>query len=390
MTEAERPLRMAMAGGGRGSFIGGVHRAAARLTGEIAFTAGALSSDPHRAIESGRELGLADDRIYRDWQSMLEDEAAKPPNDRIDFVAIVTPNAAHFEIAAEALRRGFHVICDKPLTTRTEDARTLVKLAEQTRRVVAVTYNYSGYPMVRAARQLVRSGRLGEIRKVLVEYHQGWLSQPIEREGQKQAAWRTDPTQAGAGGAIGDIGTHGEHLLRFVTGLEIESLSALTHTFVPGRRLDDDANVMMRLSGGAIGVLIASQICTGQRNGLVLRVWGTKAGLEWQQETPNHLVLRPDGEPEQILHRGEAYLPPSAASFLPPGHPEAFLDAFASIYRGAAARMRGGDGECPDAADGLRGVQFMHAVLESSRRGSAWLEPGTPLTDDFTPIGTDP
>ena len=381
---------MGMAGGGRGSFIGGVHRAAARLTGEIAFTAGALSSDPARAVESGRELGLTDDRNYRDWSAMLKGEAARPPEERIDFVTVVTPNAAHFQIAAEALGAGFHVICDKPLTTRTEDARTLVKLAEQTGRVLAVTYNYSGYPMIRAARELVRSGRLGEIRKVLVEYHQGWLAQPIEQDGQKQASWRTDPAQAGAGGAIGDIGTHGEHLLRFVTGLEIESLCALAHTFVPGRRVDDDANVMMRLSGGALGVLIASQICTGQRNGLVLRIWGTKAGLEWQQETPNHLILRPDGEPEQIMHRGEAYLSQTAASFLPPGHPEAFLDAFASIYRGAAARMRGGAGECPDAADGLRGVQFVHAVLESSRRGSAWLDPDTFLIDDSIPNGTAP
>jgi len=374
-------LKMGMVGGGRDAFIGAVHRMAACLDHEAVFTAGALSSTPEKAIASGRELGLAEDRNYASWREMLDGESARAQGERIDFVSVVTPNHAHFEIAKAFVEAGFPVVCDKPLTVTSEQAAELAEAVESKDAVFGVTYNYSGYPMVKQAQEMVRGGELGEIRKVVVEYNQGWLAEKLEDDGLKQAAWRTDPARAGAGGAIGDIGSHAEHLVSCVTGLEIESLLADLTTFVPGRRLDDDANVLLRFRGGAKGILTASQVCVGNENALRLRVWGTKGGLEWGQEEPNHLVFAPLGRPERVYRRGNDYLGEAAKanSRLPFGHPEAFTEAFANVYRGVFRAIEAGAGasgperfDFPGVRDGERGVRFIEAAVGSSRRGAAW------------------
>lgn len=380
-------LRVAMIGGGRGAFIGAVHRAAMRLAGGFHLCAGALSSDPQRAVAGAADVGIPRGRASGDWRSLLASESARPADDRARLVVIVTPNHLHHAPADAALRAGFDVVVDKPLATTSADALDLARRACATGRLLAVTYNYTGYPMIRAARTLVRDGALGTIRKVLVEYHQGWLSRPVEQDGQKQAAWRTDPAQAGVGGAIGDIGSHAENLVGFVTGLEIASLSAMTRAFVPGRRLDDDANVFLRFHGGAGGVLIASQICTGQRNDLVLRLWGTKGGLEWRHDAPETLILRREGGSEEHLHRADPALPSEAAhaSSLPAGHPEGFLDAFANLYRGIARTLRGGhDPLLPGGVDGAKGVRFIECVAASAARDGAWTEV-PPVPHDLSP-----
>jgi predicted dehydrogenase len=389
MAAAQRQLRMGMVGGGRDAFIGAVHRKAAALDGRIALVAGALSSSPEKAVASGKDLGLPDDRNYPNWKAMLEGERRRARFDRVDFVSIVTPNDQHYAVARAFVDAGVHVICDKPLCTNTLEARELVKAvgaADGGRGLVfAVTYNYSGYPMVKQARHMVRQGALSDIRKVIVEYNQGWLASALEKTGQKQADWRTDPRRSGAGGAIGDIGSHCEQLVSYVTGLEIESICADLTSFVPGRKLDDDANVLLRFKGGARGILTASQIEVGHENDLRIRVFGARGSLEWCQEEPNQLWHKPDGRPVELLTRGNAYLCDAAkkGTRLPPGHPEAFIEAFANVYLAAAAaildRESGGTGlpgECdyPGVTDGARGVHFIEKTVESGKSDRKWTD----------------
>ena len=382
-TEQREPrIRLGMVGGGMGAFIGAVHRIAARLDDRFELVAGALSSTPERAAQSGVELGLDPGRTYADFKQMAIREARLKQG--IEAVAIVTPNHMHYPAAREFLQRNIHVICDKPLTSTLADANKLVKLVEKANALFILTHNYTGYPMVRQARELVRDGRLGEIRIVQVEYAQDWLAEPIEQTGQKQAAWRTDPKQSGAGGSTGDIGTHAYNLAEFVSGLALEELSADVHSFVAGRKLDDNAHVLMRFKGGAKGMLWCSQVATGHENGLKLRVYGTKAGIEWAQENPNYLVFTKLGEaPRRISRAGAGAVAASVrVSRLPPGHPEGYLEGFANIYSEAAAAIiaaRNGastDAEViyPTVYDGLKGVAFVHACIASSKRNGAWLK----------------
>jgi predicted dehydrogenase len=369
---------MGMVGGGGDAFIGGVHRRAALMDGEIEVVAGALSSTPEKARESGRAWCLSDDRNYASWEAMLEGELTLPQDERIDFVSIVTPNHVHFPVASAFVEAGFNVVCDKPMVHSTEQARKLVEAVERTGVVFAVTYNYTGYPMVKQARHMVREGMLGEIRKVIVEYSQGWLGSNLEDSGNKQAGWRTDPEKSGIAGAMGDIGSHAENLVSTVTGLEIERICADITTFVPGRRLDDDGNALIQFKDGSRGVLIASQVSTGEENRLSLRVYGTEASLEWRQENPNELIFRPDGSPLQTLKRGNEYLCDAAkqASRLPPGHPESFFEAFANVYAGVTAAIRGEPGDFPTVHDGARGVRFIEKIVESSQSERKWTEMG--------------
>jgi len=370
-----------MVGGGSGAFIGAVHRMAAALDGRFEFIAGALSSTPERSVASGRELGLAGDRAYATWREMLEAESRRGEGERVDVVSIVTPNDSHFEIARAFVHAGFHVICDKPMVTTSAQARELVEVVEASEVVLAVSYNYTGYPMVKQAAELVRTGQIGEVRKVFAEYHQGWLARDLEASGQKQASWRTDPSRAGLGGAIGDIGTHAENLLSSVTGLGIEAVCAELTAFVPGRALDDDASVLMRLSGGARAVLTASQVCIGEENNFSLRVHGTRGSVMWRQEEPNSLTLCRDDGSRQVLTRGGVGLGAAAmgATRLPSGHPEGFIEAFANIYRAVADDIEGRRAgkspqvRYPTVHDGARGVAFVERVVESARAGGAWV-----------------
>ena len=376
MTTYQRPLRMGMVGGSRDAFIGAVHRKAAALDGEIVLVAGALSSTPEKSVESGRDLGLDPDRCYPDWETMLEAERNRPEADRIDFVSVVTPNHMHYPVARAFVEAGFHVVCDKPMTLTTEEAESLADLVAERGVVFCVTYNYSGYPMVKQARHLVRTGAIGDIRKVVVEYNQGWLATDLESTGQKQADWRTDPDRSGAGGAIGDIGSHAEQLVSDVTGLEIESLLSDLTSFVDGRRLDDDANVLLRFRGGARGVLVASQVCVGALNDLRIRVWGTRGGLNWHQEDPDRLLVTSLEGPEVVYQRGGAGLCDAAmqACRLPAGHPEAFIEAFANVYLAAVRAIRDGAAcDYPDVHQGRRGMQFISAVVRSSEAGGQWV-----------------
>ncbi len=379
---AARRIRLGMVGGGEGAFIGAVHRMAARLDDHYELVAGALASSADKARASGRALGLAEDRIYTDYREMARAEAAR--DDGIEVVAIVTPNHLHAPVARAFLESGMHVICDKPVTTTSQDARRLAALAARHKRIFAVTYNYSGYPMVRQARQMVAKGQLGDIRVVQVEYAQDWLSESLESSGQKQADWRTDPARAGGGGCIGDIGTHAYQLAEFVTGLKVQQLCAELSTFVAGRRLDDNAQVLLRFDGGARGALWASQVAPGNENALRLRVHGSRGALDWQQEHPNQLRFTPLGQPPQVIARGAAGALADAArvSRIPAGHPEGYLEAFATLYAEVAqairsARRGGGrlnrDVLYPGIADGWRGVAFVESVVASSRRGGRWV-----------------
>ncbi|MFS2035765.1 Gfo/Idh/MocA family protein [Polaromonas sp. CT11-55] len=376
-------LRYAMVGGGQGAFIGAVHRKAMALDGQMELVAGALSSDPERARASGAELGLADARNHGRWQDLLADELKRPVHERIDFVSIVTPNHVHFPVAHAFAEAGIHVVCDKPLVHSSEEALALERAAQRSGCVFGVTYNYTGYPMVREARELVAKGLIGELRKVIVEYNQGWLATNLEATGQKQAGWRTDPARSGLAGAMGDIGSHAENLVATVTGLELDSICADLTTFVPGRRLDDDGNVLLRFTNGARGVLIASQIEVGCENDLRLRVFGSQGTLVWHQEEPNRLVHQPIDGPARVLTRGSPWLGEAArrATRLPTGHPEAFLEAFANVYLGVAAHIRAVQaGRAPDPleadyprlADGVRGVRFIEKVVESAGSQAKW------------------
>lgn len=372
-----RKLRFGMVGGGPGAFIGAVHRRAATMDGLATLVAGAFSSDREKSRTQGRELHLAADRVYDSYQAMVEGEAALSPEERIDFVSIVTPNHLHFPIARAFIERGIHVICDKPMTTKIADAEALCRLVREHDIVFALMHNYSGYPLVKQARAMVQSGELGEIRKIVAEYSQGWLSTRLEATGQKQADWRTDPARAGAG-ALGDIGSHAEHLARYVTGLEINAICADVSTFVEGRRIDDDANLLVRYRNGAKGVLFCSQVSLGEENRLSLRVYGTEASLEWHQEAPNVLMVRHADGPMQVYKPGHPFLAPAAqhATRLPSGHPEAFLEAFANVYANAmrtiAARIAGEapdplDLDFPTVQDGLAGVRFILGAVKSGK-----------------------
>ena len=376
-----RVFRYAMVGGGQGAFIGGVHRMAMALDGRYALVAGALSSDPERARASGRELGLPDDRNHARWQDLLEDELKRPRGERIDVVCIVTPNHLHYEVARAFTEAGFHVVCDKPLCHTGEQADELVQLSRRRGTVFGVTYNYTGYPMVRQAREMVKSGALGPLRKVVVEYHQGWLARNVESN--KQAEWRLDPQRSGIAGAMGDIGSHAENLVATVTGLQVESLCADLTSFGAGRTLDDDASLLLRFAGGARGAMLASQIESGCENDLRLRVSGTLGTLIWRQEEPNRLEFAPLEGPRQVLTRGSPWLGEAArrATRLPGGHPEAFIEAFANVYVGVAEAMAAaeagrapaaGEADFPTVADGARGVRFIEAAVASARAEAKW------------------
>lgn len=380
----QRKLRYGMVGGGPGAFIGAVHRKAAALDGEMELVAGAFSASPEKSRAQGTALFLNPKRVYASYQDMADKESRLPQDERIDFVSIVTPNHNHFAIAKAFITAGFHVICDKPMTTTLADAEELCRLVKKHNIIFALTHNYTGYPMVKQARALVQQGALGTIRKIVVEYPQGWLTTLLEGQGAKQAVWRTDPAQAGVAGCFGDIGSHAENLAHYITGLEIEEICADLTTFVPGRKLDDDANTLVHYEGGARGIMYASQISVGEENGFRIRVYGTKASLEWLQENPNYLHVRFADQPEQIYKRGNGYLAPVAVhnSRLPSGHPEAFIEAFANIYRNAGRVIAAGiAGETPSAfdldfptvQDGARGVHFIHAVVKSSQQ-RGWLK----------------
>lgn len=373
-----RRIRLGMVGGGRDAFIGGVHRIAARIDDRFELVAGCFSSTAEKSRASGADLGLDPSRVYDDFGAMAQREARLKAG--IEAVAIVTPNHMHYPAAREFLKRGIHVICDKPLTSTLADANKLAKAAGRADALFVLTHNYTGYPMVRQARAMVAAGDIGTIRVVQVEYPQDWLT--VE-ESNKQAQWRTDPERAGAGGATGDIGTHAFNLAGFVSGLTVEKLSADIQAFVPGRRVDDNAHVMLRFEGGARGMLWASQVAPGNENALRLRVYGEKGGLEWAQEDPNYLWFTPFGEPKRLITRGNAGAGPEAGrvSRVPPGHPEGYLEAFATIYSEAAEAIRAhqsGDAPSPEVVyptveDGLKGVAFVDACVRSYARDAAWV-----------------
>ncbi|MEO8152463.1 MAG: Gfo/Idh/MocA family oxidoreductase [Rhizobacter sp.] len=383
MTDSStRPLRYAMVGGGRGAFIGAVHRQAMALDGQMRLVSAALSSQADKAQASGRDLGLPDARNHASWQALLADELKRPADERIDFVSIVTPNDLHYPVAKAFTEAGIHVVCDKPLVHTSAQADDLIKATAKAGTVFGVTHNYTGYPMVREARAMVRAGAIGLVHKVVVEYHQGWLA-PQLLTGDTTGAWRTDPARSGPGGALADVGTHAENLVSTVTGLAIESLCADLTAFIPGRRLDDDASLLLRFTNGARGVLMASQVETGCENDIRIRVFGSLGALDWRQEDPNHLVHSPVDGARRILTRGSPGLSESAknATRLPAGHPEAFIEAFANIYRGVAADIRARQAghaadplraDYPTLADGARGVRFIEKVIESAASQSKW------------------
>jgi len=374
-------IRLGMVGGGAGAFIGGVHRMAARLDNRFELVAGALASTAEKALASGREIGLAADRTYASYQEMAEREAQR--EDGIEAVSIVTPNHVHYAAAKTFLERGIHVICDKPLTATLDEARKLKQVAAASNALFILTHNYTGYPMVRQARDMIAKGELGNLRLVHVEYMQDWLTDAVEQTGAKGAVWRTDPTKSGPGGATGDIGTHAFNLALFVSGLTLDSLSADVDSFVEGRRVDDNAHVLLRFVGGAKGTLCCTQVAPGNENALRLRIYGTKGGIEWEQEHPNHLWFAPFGEQKRLLTRAGAGIGSAAARVtrIPSGHPEGYLEAFATIYTEAAEAIHAyRQGVAPDAAvvyptvdDGLNGVAFIDACLRSSQHDGKWV-----------------
>ena len=377
-----RKLKMGMVGGGIDAFIGAVHRSAAALDGGIELAAGAFSSDPVKSRRSGERLHLPPGRVYAGYEEMAEREAALAEGERIDFVSIVTPNHLHYPVAKCFIEAGFHVVCDKPMTYNLDEALALREAVASSGRVFALTHNYTGYPMVKQARRMVAAGELGRILKIVVEYPQGWLLSPLDAEGQKQASWRTDPARAGASSCIGDIGTHAENLARYISGLEIESLCADFTTFVPGRRLEDDGNMLLRYVGGARGILYASQISVGEENALAIRVYGERSGLEWHKEQPTELLQTFPDQPARLLRRGNDYLYDEAKRFsrIPPGHPEAFIEAFANVYREAARAIGDAVGgrrpetpyDFPTVDDGVHGMAFIEHAVKSAAAESKW------------------
>ncbi len=380
-----RKIRYGMVGGGRGAFIGAVHRIAAAMDQQIELVCGAFSSDPKRSRASGKDLFLPAKRCYGSFQEMIEKEAKLPLGERMDFVSIVTPNHMHFPPAKLALENGFHVLSDKPATFNLAEAKALQQIVKQSKLLYGLTHNYTGYPLVKQAREMVASGKLGKIRKVVVEYPQGWLATRLEESGQKQAAWRTDPKRSGAAGCIGDIGTHAENLAEYITGLQISELAADLTAFVKGRKLDDDGNVLLRFKGGAKGVLHSSQISVGEENNLNIRVYGELGGLEWHQREPNTMLLKWLDQPMQVYRTGMGYLgnAAKAGTRTPAAHPEGYLEAFANIYKNFANHIRArlerrkldaGDPalDYPRIEDGIRGMAFIEAVVKSSKGNARW------------------
>ncbi len=378
-----RKLRMGMVGGGKDAFIGSIHRLAANMDGLIEIVSGALSINPEVAKESGKSLFLAEDRTYLTYEEMMEKESRLPADKRIDFVTIVTPNFAHFAPAMLALEKGFHVVIEKPITFTLDEARQLKKKVEETGLILCLTHTYSGYPMVRQARAMVREGALGKIRKIVVEYPQGWLSKLSEREGNAQAAWRTDPKKSGKAGSMGDIGTHAAHLAEFISGLKITHLCADLNILVTGRALDDDGNVLLKFDNGAAGVLIASQVAAGEENALRIKIYGENGGLEWAQMEPNTLIAKWLDKPTQLLRAGTNGFLSQEAIFnarTPAGHPEGYLEAFANLYRNFAltlsARMDGSpvpkEVNFPTVEDGIRGMAFIDNVVKSGQSKEKW------------------
>ncbi len=376
-------LRYGMVGGGQGAFIGDVHRRAIGLDGLAELTAGCFSRSFDNTRTTGRSLGVAADRLYAGFEEMAEKESQR--SDRIDFVVIVTPNHQHYAVAKAFLSKGIHVVCDKPLTLEVAEARELAELAKENRLLFAVTYTYTGYPAVKHAREMIQRGDIGELRFVNAEYPQEWLASPIEKDGQKQAAWRTDPQQTGKSNCVGDIGSHIENMVSYVTGLRIKSVCARLDSFVPGRVLDDNATIMVEYSGGAKGLYWSSQIAVGYDNGIRLRVFGTKGSLQWSQENPNYLTVSRLGEPTQTLSRGRDSFYPHAQSYsrIPSGHPEGYFEAFANIYKtyiNALAKIKAGGK--PEAAEldfptvemGIDGVNFIGKCVESSQKGAVWID----------------
>ena len=376
---------MGMVGGGRGAFIGQVHRMAAALDGQIELVCGSFSSSPEKSRLSGKDLFLPDDRVYGSFEEMITKEKKRPEGERMDFISIVTPNHMHFAPAKMALENGFHVVCDKPLCFNLEEAYALREIYSKTDLVFALTHNYTAYPMVKEARHIIQSGQLGKIRKLVTAYPQGWLSSFLEESEQKQASWRTDPRKSGIAGAMGDIGTHAENLAEYISGLQIEELCADISTFVEGRRLDDDGNVLIRYNNGARGILYASQISAGEENALSVKVYGEKGGLEWHQMHPNTLELKWLDKPKELIRTGVGQLSEStqAHTRLPAGHPEGYLEAFANIYRNFAkciqAKLEGVEADpvykdFPGIEDGIRGMEFIYKVIESGKSDTKWIK----------------
>lgn len=380
----QRRLRLGMVGGGEGAYIGGIHRYASRLDDQYTLVAGAFDVVAERGRAFAADIGMESGRAYADYREMIERELMR--EDKVDVVAICTPNHTHFPIASAFMEAGFHVICEKPMTTTLEDAIALHRISEVTGRFVGVTYTYSGYPMVHEARDMVAAGHIGSVRVVQVEYPLEWMATAIEANGNQQAAWRTDPKKSGRGGSIGDIGTHAYHLAGFVTGLKVDTLCADLATFVQGRTLDDNAHVMLRYEGGAKGLLWSSQVAVGSSNGLRLRVMGDKGSLAWSQEEPNEITLTPLGGAPAIIKRGREDLSNAAKcrTRTPPGHPEGYIEAFANLYAGFAEAIRAmNEGRpvgirgtnVPTSYDGLKGVAFVDAVVDSYERGTSWIKP---------------
>ena len=381
----KRKLRMGMVGGGRGAFIGGVHRRAAALDGEIELVAGAFSSDPRKSALSGKDFYLKPSRVYGSYQEMAEKEKALPENERIDFVTIVVQNFLHFEVAKTFLEAGFNVICDKPVTLDLEQARELRKIIKKSKKVFALTHNYTGYPMDKLARQMIRKGDLGKLIKVVCEYPQGYAITALTGEDKAIANWRANPKIAGISNCMGDIGTHAENLVHYVTGLEIDRLCADLSVNIPGRTLDDDGNVLVRFKGGARGIIYASQVSNGDENDLTIRVYGTKKSLEWHQEEPNDLIVKDARSPRQVYRRGNDYVTGAAAenTRIPFGHPEGFIEAFANVYNAAALAIRDERAgkfprksgyDYPDIRDGIIGMAFIETVVKSSKSKEKWIK----------------
>jgi len=380
-----RKLRMGMIGGGKDAFIGAVHRLAANMDGLIELVAGALSVNPETAIESGKILFLDEERTYLNYEDMLKKESELPEDKRIDFVTIVTPNFAHFAPAMLALDYGFNVVIEKPITLTLEEAKALKQKVDETGLTLCLTHTYSGYPMVKQARQMVKDGTLGKIRKIMVEYPQGWLSTLSEREGNAQAAWRTDPKKSGKSGSMGDIGTHAAQLAEYISGLQISKICADLNIVVEGRQIDDDGNVLLKFDNGANGVLIATQIAAGEENALKIKIYGEKGGLEWHQMEPNTLIVKWQTEPAQIYRAGNGYLSTAAShnTRTPGGHPEGYLEAFANIYRNftltVSAKLNGETPSAemldfPNVNDGIRGMAFIENAVTSSQSSEKWLD----------------
>ena len=368
----KRKIRMGMVGGGPGAFIGGVHRIAARLDGEIELVSGVFGRDPAKSRACAEELYLDPNRGYADYQSMIKAELALPEDQRIDFVAVCTPNQFHFPVAKAFLEAGFNVLCEKPLAMSSAEALELEALVKKTGKLFCLMHNYTGFPMVRQARQLIAEGKLGTIRKVNVEYSLGWLAAP---NAGKQAAWRVDPKQAGISGCMADIGTHAQNLIEFVTGMPIREVSAELATFVPGRALDDDGSVLLRFDGDARGVIFASEVATGEENNFILKIYGDKAALEWHEQDPENLIIRSNDAPIQVLRRGWPGTGEAAAqnSRLPAGHPEGFIEAFANIYKMFAEAIRAGkSGDYPSVSDGVAEMRFLEAIVANSHGTEKW------------------